>query len=99
MSQIIDTFRYGARCGLLHSHTAESSDTNKGVARQIWYYGKGESENIILGQIGTRVDVVAVRVLDLILAFGDGAFRHIEDIAMDPEKSRIALARLYPFEL
>ncbi len=84
---------YSARCALLHSHTAESSDTSKGTARQIWYYGKGKSEEFLLEQIGGRTDIVAVRVVDLILAFGDGAFRHIEDIAKDPERSRVALER------
>jgi hypothetical protein len=84
---------YSARCALLHSHTAESSDTSKGMARQIWYYGKGKSEDFLIEQIGDRADIVAVRVVDLILAFGDGAFRHIEDIANDPERSRIALER------
>ncbi|MBI5934972.1 MAG: hypothetical protein HY867_14800 [Chloroflexi bacterium] len=84
---------YSARCGILHSHTSESSDTSKGAARQIWYYGKEKSKKYIFDQIGNRTDVVAVRVVDLILAFGDGAFRHIEDIAKDSEKSKIALER------
>ena len=84
---------YSARCGILHSHTAESSGTRKGMARQIWYYGKGKSEDFLIEQIGDRADIVAVRVIDLILAFGDGAFRHIEDIAKDPERSRFALER------
>ncbi len=84
---------YSARCALLHSHTAESSDTSKGTARQIWYYGKGKSVKYVLDQIEDRTDIVAVRVLDLMLAFGDGAFRHIEDMAKDSEKSKIALER------
>ena len=84
---------YSARCALLHSHTAESSDTSKGVARQIWYYGKGKSEDFLIKQIEDRKDVVAVRVVDLILAFSDGAFRHIEDIGKDPEKSKVAIER------
>jgi hypothetical protein len=84
---------YSARCGLLHSHAAESSSTRKGKAREIWYYGKGRSEDFIAQQIDDRTDIVAVRVLDLILAFSDGAFRFIEELAEDSAKSKKALER------
>jgi hypothetical protein len=84
---------YSARCGLLHSHTAESSSTSRGKARQIWYYGKGRSADFIAQQIGNRTDIVAVRLLDLILAFSNGAFRFIEELAEDSDNSKKAVER------
>lgn len=85
---------YSARCGLVHTNTAESSSTNKGAARQIWYFGKGASEEFLKTQIGDRTDVVAVRVVDLILAFSDGAFRCIEDLMQNSRRNTIALEKI-----
>ncbi|MGA7194967.1 MAG: hypothetical protein WBW94_15175 [Anaerolineales bacterium] len=78
---------YGARCGLVHSHSATSRGSKQGTARQIWYYGKDQSAKFIANQIGNRNDVVPVRLLDLILAFGDAGFQYAEDISQDPEIS------------
>ena len=84
---------YSARCGLVHSHTPESSSTGKGTARQIWYYGKGASEEHLRNRIGDRADIVAVRFVDLILTFSDGTVRFIEDLALDSQRSKKALER------
>ena len=84
---------YGARCGLVHSHTAESDSTNKGAARQIWYYGKEASKELLEQQIGNRTDVIAVRIVDLIDAFSNGSVRYIKDLALDSQRSKKALER------
>ena len=56
---------YSARCGLLHTHTAESTSTTSGTARQIWYWTGENSRRLLEYQPSGRTDVVIVRVVDL----------------------------------
>ena len=84
---------YSARCGLVHSHTPESNSTNKGIARQIWYYGSGDSEELLRNRIGDRTDVVAVHYINLILAFQEGTVGFIADLDLDPQRGQKALER------
>ena len=77
----------------MHSYTPESSSTNKGTARQIWYYGSGASEELLRNRIGDRADVVAVHYVDLILAFQEGTIGFIADLDLDPQRGQKALER------
>lgn len=74
---------YSARCGLLHTHTAESSSTATGAARQIWYWTGENSRKFLQYQAGNRTDVVLVRFADLVAAFLQGAERFWQDLAGD----------------
>jgi hypothetical protein len=74
---------WGARNGLLHTATAESSLSTQGKARQLWYYGKDRSEDLLSKRIAGRTDMVAVRTLDLVEAFANGATRFTQAVTHD----------------
>jgi hypothetical protein len=74
---------WGARNGLLHTGTAESTLSTQGKARQVWYYGKGRSEDFLSKRIAGHSDIVAVRTLDLVEAFGKGATRFTQAVTQD----------------
>ena len=76
---------WAARNGLLHTATAKSKLTTDGRARQIWYYGKGHSEKFLSSKIADRTNIVAVRIVDLIEAFGNGAVRFSKALESDPQ--------------
>jgi hypothetical protein len=84
---------YGARCALLHSHTAASAKSREGTAREVYYYGGEKSAEFVATQLAGRADVVAVRVLDLVLAFSEGAFRFIAELDQDQARGAAALQR------
>lgn len=76
---------WAARNGLLHTATAKSKLTAHGKARQIWYYGKERSEKFLSSKIAGRTDIVAVRTVDLIEAFANGAIRFTKALEKDPQ--------------
>jgi hypothetical protein len=81
---------YSARCGLLHTHTAESTGTASGNARQIWYWTGEKSRSLLEYEAGGRTDVVFVRVIDLVAAFVEGAERFAEGFGQDATQAQIA---------
>jgi hypothetical protein len=84
---------WAARCGLIHTRTAESRDMVKGGARQVWYYGRGRSERLLRQITKRRSDVVAVRIVSLITAFGKGSVRFANDIDRDPVRAERVKAK------
>lgn len=76
---------WAARNGLLHTATAKSKLTARGKGRQIWYYGKEPSKKFLSSKIAGRTDIVAVRTIDLIEAFGNGAVRFTKALGKDPQ--------------
>lgn len=76
---------YTARCALLHTTTAQSSATQRGDARQLWYWTTDASRSLLEYEIGDRTDVVLVRVSDLVGAFSAAVNRFIASISSDSE--------------
>ena len=85
---------WGARCGVLHTHGAESRSSASGKARQIWYYGRDRSKQHIEEAMSGRADIVAVRTVDLIEAFAKAAKRFSDDLGRDPELASRAQAKV-----
>ena len=81
---------YSARCGLLHTSTAESDMTVDGSAREIWYWTGPNSRQYLESRAAGRTDVVLVGVPDFVAAFlgASDAFR--ADLAEDPTQAMIA---------
>lgn len=75
---------YAARCGLLHTHTAESRTTASGTGRQIWYYTGEKSLKLLQYQAADRQDVTFVRFVDLLEAFTDASEQFMNDLKSDP---------------
>jgi hypothetical protein len=80
---------YGARCGVLHTLSAESSMSRAGKARPIFYAwgNKGTDE---LGQAATRLgrDVCIVHVDKLIRAFRLGLATYIQEVIEDDKRTQ-----------
>ncbi len=85
---------YSARCGLLHTHAAESASTTTGSARQIWYWTGQQFQQLLQYEVGNRADVVLVRFSDLIVAFVQGAERFVGDLLQDAPRAARAQERL-----
>ncbi len=81
---------YSARCGLLHTHTAESASTIAGSAREIWYWTGKESLDLLKYQAAGRTDVTFVRFSDLVEAFADAAERFAMALDQHPTRAKAA---------
>jgi hypothetical protein len=83
---------WGARCGLLHTHTASSKVSRRGTARQLHYSRgplpantqQGIRSVSAKGKLFVDVDV-------LYAAFEDGTRRFLTDIARDPQLEKRVL--------
>lgn len=79
---------YGARCGLLHALSAESSMSVEGESRQVWYSTTDDErfQAIVerLGQEG-KVDAVAVNLDALVETFVNAVRRFGQAIEQDPD--------------
>jgi len=78
---------YAARCGLVHSHTAESKMSREQNVREIYYYGKGTSKELLESKVGGRSDVIQVRLLDLQMSFFAGIDAFFELLDSDPSRA------------
>jgi hypothetical protein len=80
---------WGARCGLLHTHTAASRLSREGAARELHYYLGSPPPGMeqILRSLEHKgklfVDVVALN-----RAFSDGAHRFLEDLDRSPDLAK-----------
>lgn len=90
---------WGARCGLIHTFTADSDLSRKNKARKIVYaWGTSEintlNEMILLGKMN---DYVAVKIEDLSGAFQNGIESFLVDSERRPEKAKTIYARANGF--
>lgn len=86
---------YAARCGMLHSGTAESKMSREGRARELWY---GTSP-----RAATRLDAFrqqssahaeVVHFTALVGVFSEAVMRFSDDLAVDPPRQSAADARM-----
>lgn len=81
---------YAARCGILHTLTAESDLSREGRVRQIVYaWGTAKAED--LQEASNRIggyDHVAIHVSELHQAFRHGVATFIEDLNQNPTRMK-----------
>ena len=86
---------YGARCGLLHTSSAESRLGRKGDAREVWYHFEGRiGVNLMTN---TPQPSLTLGIEELVDAFGDGSQRFIADLEADAAQRTIAQERARQF--
>ena len=86
---------YAARCGLLHSSTAESRISRTGQASELWYVTSARSAARLddhQKRVGTTAKVVYFTAF--VAAFADAVMRFSGDSARDPQRSASANARV-----
>lgn len=78
---------YGARCGIVHTHSAESGLSRAGTIRQIYYdWGVGETNRLRdLARIRTS-RIVVVDGEAMVHAFRTGLRRFVDEIRRDPAR-------------
>jgi hypothetical protein len=79
---------YGARCGLLHSHTAFSKLSREGGIRTIGYaWGTGKAEDLNEAAVHlNRPDVVGVHMDDLLKALRAAIQSFLSEVAVDGKR-------------
>jgi hypothetical protein len=86
---------YAARCGILHTLTAESDLSRTGRARKM-FYAWGNARAADLAETTVRLgrnDVVSVHVRDLIDAFRDGIARYFQELDADASRQIVVSQR------
>jgi hypothetical protein len=87
---------WGARCGLLHTHSPSSRDSRQAKARKLAYYRACTLTPDMQRMLESTLKLVQTRgelpvdVDDLYAAFEDGVRRFLADIQRDPELEKRA---------
>lgn len=86
---------YAARCGIIHTFTADSDLSRKGQVRKIFYaWGTARAEDLQeTSNILNRSDCVAVHIRDIIDAFRCGLADYLDEVAREPERQQIVERR------
>ena len=87
---------YGARCGILHTFSADSDLSQSGNVRRVNYArGHSVSRDALNGEVRRqqRTDVVAIHLSDLQDAFRAGVFAFFVAVAEDDARLEAVLAR------
>lgn len=75
---------YGARCGILHTFTAESNLHARGQVRQVYYaWGSARPEELQRAVDSLGKPATAVHVRDVVEAFRCGAAAYLDELASD----------------
>lgn len=92
---------YSARCGLIHSYTAESRISRKGDAKQIWYAyapkGAEDLQSLIDKDIKLSAIAVAVQIEQLFDAFSNGIKRFKQYLYHNPDQAKLVYERAHKF--
>jgi hypothetical protein len=80
---------YAARCGVLHTLTAESDLSRQGKVRPI-LYAWGSATTADLDEASRRLNrvEVAVHVRDLVSSFREGLAMYLEELMQNPDRMR-----------
>ena len=86
---------HAARCGILHTHTAQSRRTRAGSARELYYvWGKREEHELQALIIATGRNACAVHVDKLHLALSKAIERFAVSLSQSPTRARVARKRI-----
>lgn len=90
---------YSARCGIVHSFTAESRKVRKGKAKRILYaWGKARAENFQeLIDFSGNSSTITLHINKLYEAFLMAISRFNEDLRNNPKKAKIVYERADKF--
>jgi hypothetical protein len=79
---------YAARCGILHTFSADSDLSRRGKARKVFYaWGTAPVGDLAqAASILDRNDIVAVHIRDLIDGFRDGVAGYFQEIGADTRR-------------
>ena len=85
---------YGARCGVLHSFSAESDFSDQGKARPIVYaWGKARADDLAVTAKKLGRKEIAIDLRELINAFRAGLATYLEEIMQDPNRQQKLTAK------
>lgn len=84
---------YAARCGLLHSQTAESKRSRKGSARPIHYYTRDTDPSAIKLYGSLAPDAISVEFEAIVDAFRNAIHRFGTAVASDAGRRTLVLER------
>lgn len=87
---------YAARCGLLHTHTAESKLSRNARAKRVFYHRvvAGEIIGVINLRMSGKLEPAWVDVDALLQRFEQGLVRFAQDLAADPDRFTCAAERV-----
>lgn len=86
---------YAARCGLVHSHAAESKMSRQGIAKLLYYYSSPDSLNKMKEQISERdEDALPIYITDLLKCFLLASDNYFIAISSNDEKLKEVVKRL-----
>lgn len=79
---------YSARCGILHTHSAESDLSRAGKTRKVYYaWGTATAESLdAIAKYAKKSDAVNIHVNDLRDAFRSGIEEWAADVQKDPTR-------------
>ena len=83
---------YAARCGVLHSASADADLVRKGKAKRIIYaWGRGDAND--LQEVTRRMnrDEIAIQLESLLAGFLSGTVEYLREMHADPAREAIAL--------
>jgi hypothetical protein len=86
---------YAARCGVLHSSTAESKMSREGRASELWYVTSPHSiPKLDAHRQRVRSQAKVVCFTALVSAFAEGVMRFSDDLTTDPKRQVEANGRM-----
>lgn len=87
---------YGARCGMLHSHTAESRRHRQLLIRKLFYHRMVDEKPLALVQIrmNEKFLPVSVNVDRLVFFFSEGVERFVARLNAEPDRERLVRERI-----
>lgn len=78
---------YAARCGIIHTFTAESELSRRGRAKKIIYaWGTASVDSLRQAAHVLGRSEISVHLKDLIDGFGIAVINYIEDVVKDPDR-------------
>jgi hypothetical protein len=84
---------YGARCGILHTLSAESDMSRKGTAHRIQYaWGNAKADELERATKELGRDERSLHVGEVISAFRRGLVNYMEDVMQDDNRKQKVLA-------
>jgi hypothetical protein len=89
---------YGARCSLVHTYTAESSSSQRGNVKEIYYAWGDRSSNELQKRIdNTGRPVIVIHIRELFNSFVNGVDLFQKDLCNNTKKAKLVYKRTNKF--
>ncbi len=88
---------YGARCGLLHTHTGESRRHRELKVKKLFYHRvvEGHTEAVVQLRMSEKLLPSSVDLDEFAAAFRRGVDRFTQDLEADATRKQIVLSRIW----